>query len=229
MENKDKYAEALEKARENYKLFATEAEKLLLEDLFPELKENEDEKIRKNLIAHFERIPEHYSVGAFPRNTILAWLEKQKPYTSEELELNSLAYLEQLGYTCIPEKNPAELSDDDRMRKWIVAHLDSEDSDKLNDAFAWLEKQKPAEWSEEDENMLESIIRDFGHGYESSIGQARWLKSLSTRPKPNKILNVKDEWCWNVAWACVRDSESYNEEEKKHILNFLQRYGHTGN
>lgn len=42
------------------------------------------------------------------------WLEKQKeqkPLSTEETELNSIAFLEQLGYTCIPpgaEQKPTE-------------------------------------------------------------------------------------------------------------------------
>jgi len=39
--------------------------------------------------------------------------------------------------------------------------------------------KKPAEWSEEDETMLKTIISDFSRGCGSSIGQEQWLKSLS--------------------------------------------------
>jgi len=49
-------------------------------------------------------------------------------------------------------------------------------------------EQKPAEWSEEDERMLESIISDFAAGHKSSIGQDKWLKSLKPQNhwKPTK-------------------------------------------
>lgn len=39
-------------------------------------------------------------------------------------------------------------------------------------------EQKSAEWSEEDEKMLNSIIEDFGDGKTSNILQEYWLKSL---------------------------------------------------
>jgi hypothetical protein len=36
-------------------------------------------------------------------------------------------------------------------------------------------------WSEEDEEMLESIVSDFAAAHKSSIGQDKWLKSLKQR------------------------------------------------
>ena len=52
---------------------------------------------------------------------------------------------------------------------------------KLNEA---VEKLCSNEWSEEDEEMLQSIIKDFRAGKISTIGQEQWLKSI--RPwKPN--------------------------------------------
>lgn len=79
MDNKDK----LELARDWYNdQSATKKEKVLLENLFPELKENEDERIRKAIRNHI--------IGYDPNNEILvkeegisekqmlAWLEKQR-------------------------------------------------------------------------------------------------------------------------------------------------------
>lgn len=49
---------------------------------------------------------------------------------------------------------------------------------------------KPAEWSVEDEKMLQLIIKDFRDGNVSSIGQEQWLKSLPERFN----LQSKQEW-----------------------------------
>jgi len=51
-----------------------------------------------------------------------------------------------------------------------------------------LSKQKSS-WSEEDEDMLVSIISDFAAAHKSSIGQDNWLKSLKERYtwKPSEI------------------------------------------
>ena len=50
-----------------------------------------------------------------------------------------------------------------------------------------------------------------------------WLKSLRPQPKQKGHLSMKDQWCCNAAWAAVRDSDAYSEEEKQFILDFLQR------
>ena len=51
-------------------------------------------------------------------------------------------------------------------------------------------EQKPAEWSKGDEEMLQSIIKDFRAGKVSTIGQEQWLKSLPERFN----LQPKQEW-----------------------------------
>lgn len=51
----------------------------------------------------------------------------------------------------------------------------------------WLKehlRQQPVPiWSEKDEEMLQSIIKDFRAGKVSTIGQEQWLKSLRSQPK----------------------------------------------
>jgi len=48
----------------------------VIEEIFPELKESEDEKIRKELIKWFEEFPDLIWRG-HNKNKVLAWLEKQ--------------------------------------------------------------------------------------------------------------------------------------------------------
>ena len=76
LDYEQKYKEALEKARDmlSYK----EVRREDMEYLFPELKESEDEKIRKAIIEHFAG--SHSSMfpyKGFTKEQILAWLEKQ--------------------------------------------------------------------------------------------------------------------------------------------------------
>ena len=59
-------------------------------------------------------------------------------------------------------------------------------------------EQQPAEWGEEDEKMLLSIINAFRKGAVSTIGQEQWLKSLPERFN----LQPKNEW-----------NEDYREED----------------
>lgn len=71
----EKYNELLEKAKEAYKKCATYEGRIILESLFHELAESEDEKIRKEIIAVFK--------GQITFTTeeqgkkYIAWLEKQ--------------------------------------------------------------------------------------------------------------------------------------------------------
>ena len=72
-----KYKEALELARDYYKAnlkLNNADENLLLEDIFPELKESEDEKIRKALVRFHKST---IDIDGIKGADILAWLEKQ--------------------------------------------------------------------------------------------------------------------------------------------------------
>lgn len=83
MENyEQKYKEALEKVKELYTTYGDADVNEALEDAFPELKESEDEKIRKELLQFVDintlSIDERH-------DRWIAWLEKQKqPKWSEE-------------------------------------------------------------------------------------------------------------------------------------------------
>ena len=206
--------------------------KALLQDTFPELKESEDERIRKEIVSFIKSVNHSYLCGADRRTKWLTWLEKkkeqkeqkdyrklyeevvksdwfkenyvgkslgddenqkeQKPnllpgfeglspdeemshplflkgfdvgrkvghieaehtYSTEETELNSVAFLEQLGYTCIPPN-----------------------------------EQKPAEWSEEDESFLDSVEEAISNYYDLNHAPQYhyWLeeKLKSPRPQPH--------------------------------------------
>ena len=94
MENyEEKYKQALERARESYNKSIEKGwtcDKSIYEEIFPELEESEDEKIRKKLIAFFKAhqnpkiyINYKYFEG-LEISDILAWLEKQKPVDKVE-------------------------------------------------------------------------------------------------------------------------------------------------
>lgn len=69
------YKEKLEEAKKLYKT-ANADQKYALELLFPEIKENEEERIRKTLIEYFNAYPKDY-FGGLKKSYIVAWLEKQ--------------------------------------------------------------------------------------------------------------------------------------------------------
>ena len=80
MENYEKkYKEVLEKAKALYKASDPMSGcNVIIETLFPDLAESEDDKIRKRLITDFGTIGKK-EWGGLEVKDILAWLEKQKP------------------------------------------------------------------------------------------------------------------------------------------------------
>jgi len=68
------YDEALERAKKLYEQ-GTITESLSY--VFPELKENEDERIRKELIKYFTKGKEYLSLIPYSKDECIAWLEKQ--------------------------------------------------------------------------------------------------------------------------------------------------------
>lgn len=80
LKDMENYNELLEKAKKAYKKSVTYEGRLILESLFPELKEGEDERIRKDLLKLFRTLQyeERMPVGMnFSNEKVIAWLEKQ--------------------------------------------------------------------------------------------------------------------------------------------------------
>ena len=132
----------------------------ILEALAPELKESEDERIRKRLIEYFEGFRICNAKVKWEGLTVqdvLAWLEKQKDLTTENIYKHSR----------------------ERMSFWNGQQ----------------KKQKPAEWSDEDEEMIKMILGDLEWErrnttvdkdirlYDEKIA---WLKSLKPHWKPSE-------------------------------------------
>ena len=90
------YDESLAKAKELYSQHCAEWRDEDIEYIFPELKESEDEKIRKALIDGFTVMKESKNCGKtfsnhnIPVSDIIAWLEKQgeKPIKSGKWNIN---------------------------------------------------------------------------------------------------------------------------------------------
>lgn len=98
----EKYNKALEKARE----LMDKGYDVLMPEIFPELKESEDEKIRKEIIDFIK------SRGGFKGDWI-AWLEKQK---NKKLNVDLLTnVLRKHLYTCVNKTNTYVRSEEDHI------------------------------------------------------------------------------------------------------------------
>jgi hypothetical protein len=193
-----------EKFKEAKRLYETANadQRYVLESLFPELKESEDERIRKEIISAIKE--------DWPGHTDwIAWLESQGE-TSPVLSNSS-----NIGKV---EQKPVEWSEEDLsmiggIRSIIEKYAFSQSAVDVNgelcekefiDADNWLKSlegrvQPKQEWSEEDEKMLECAI-DIIEWY-SVVDKSKsrrvsdWLKSLRPqshwKPSEEQMLAVE--------------------------------------
>lgn len=171
MNYEKKYLEALEKARQFSEHPLQEDSSSIVEYIFPELKEDEDEKIRKALIKYCKLQQKANNIGfcGISLIDIIAWLEKQGektinqpdfeiPFGAKDSELIEESYY-------IPKGYHAEIS-----------------KDKVTIKKG---EQKPS-LSEDDEKNLQGIIDEIqankssAPSYDINVYDRylSWLKSL---------------------------------------------------
>ena len=140
MDYEKKYKEALERAK-SYKEHDV---RCALEEIFPELKESEDEKIRKEIISHLQYLG-NYCQESMPNvNEWIAWLEKQGEKCATDHygpEVDSYYipdgyYAEIVGNRVLVKKKPADCFKPIEESKFVI---------------------KNKEWSEEDERMYRGL------------------------------------------------------------------------
>jgi len=182
------YQKSLEKARELHKTSSPEV-RSALEIVFTELVEDEDEKIRKKIIALFKgQIP---STSAEDNKKFVAWLEKQHEQKSTDKVEPKFKVGDIIKPKCYNETHSIKAIGE---RYYI---LDVDIKIPFRDEDDWeLVEQNPA-WSEEDEEIHRKCIcamRASACGFpeeEKFVEQVdNWLKSLKDRVQPQP----KQEW-----------------------------------
>lgn len=194
------------------------------EVIFPELKESEDEKIRKALLRFHKST---IDIDGIKGGDILAWLEKQgehanfrnkiqigdKVTRNEDDVLVNMSQLKRVAKPAdkIEQKHIEWSEEDERERKHCVDFLNYPDMIEatptvVNGCKDWLKSLKDRvqlkqEWSEEDEKTLKSVITNYESGYLPSIDKRdeiiKKLKTLKLKKqwKPSK---EQMEALWNV-------------------------------
>ena len=135
------YDEALKKARAAHK-DEDRHFKATLERIFPELKEDDDEKIKKDLIQWVDEFPDIIWRGHYKKD-IIAWLEKQgdKDKLIQELGEYKVKYTQEVLEKHINSMNN---KDDERLRKTTIAFLKDfaeKGYENAVECIDWLEKQ----------------------------------------------------------------------------------------
>ena len=99
-EKAKRYDEAIERAKHYQKVNGS----AVIPAIFPELKESEDEKIRKWLINTIEEVPDDsIEWDVIDKSEVLAWLEKQKETIPDEASSNKTTNTENKKYILTDE------------------------------------------------------------------------------------------------------------------------------
>ena len=217
----------------------TEQEKEVLEALVPELAESENERIRKQILDCFGTMRQQ---GCFPSkhkeqyDSWISRLEKQK-----EQKPKTMVRIPKFRVGDIIQHVPLE--EWDRSRR--ITSIDKGgyycDTKHLGDNFSGcfigfsfedeyeLVERKPAEWSEEDEEIISSIVDDLKrlkkkftgltgeHAYEVKIN---WLKSL--RPQPQRRDTYYDIIHSILDMLKDRDFTQITPEHRVSLLNDIR-------
>lgn len=192
------YDEAIEKLRSLHDEYDIVSIKEELEHIFPQLKESEDERIRKALIMAINNICNGdeglVTFNGFSKEQVLTWLEKQG------------------------EQKPADKCEGCNNAKGCVTCVDGSE-------WAHIEEHNPA-WGEEDEEMLRRCISaTFDHGY---LRECDWLKSLKDRVgcevncTTTKAWSEEDEINYNYALAACKyygEAKGYADTETHQKAN----------
>ena len=156
---KEKYEQALEVAQRFYNNSVAITKKGL-EDIFPELKEIEDERIRKRIIDLIKEVVEDDSYHVYRFDEMIAWLEKQG-----EQGVNG-------NKREIPNSSWSE--EDELQMQGIIDLLPG-----LTIRHNWLKSlkdrvQPKQEWNEEDQKIWADISDMLWEGYKKTYSKFSW-------------------------------------------------------
>ena len=160
---------------------------------FPELKESEDERIRKEIISAVNIYCSEYSRGAKIREEMLAWLEKkgeqkqlkkieQKTVWSEEDKFN-LSDIEAMIHTMKGDGLNA-----DRLINWLKSL-----KDRIHP-----QPQPKQEWSEKDLYMQKQAIKCVNNSGKLEVSTEEiedWLKNMCTYNPYKAVVESIAEMC----------------------------------
>ena len=166
MTTKDKakaYDEVIRKAAALYKVSEPMSGcNVILETLFPELSESEDEKVRKILFEFFKNYKEQDTCGSetfngIPTDNILAWLEKQGKPSDEEMKTLLRTEYEKGRADAIAEMQGEWSEEDEETLGWLCTFLkgyghEFYEGNEENDVIDWLKSLRPQNrWKPSDE------------------------------------------------------------------------------
>ena len=114
----EKYNKALEKARE----LMDKGYDVLMPEIFPELKESKDERIRKTIYGWIYAQPSEFFDNGFSKEEMLAWVEKQadKDKLIRELGEYKVKYTQKVLQEDLNKNTESQSQPKFKLRDWIV-------------------------------------------------------------------------------------------------------------
>lgn len=227
MDYEKKYKEANDKVAVR---FGTNVAK----EIFTDLYESEDERIKKSLIEFVKQSSE--VLDKQNQNNMIDWLEKQgeqKPMT-EEFEHELAEICNQLLSEIDSEWMNNEILDCIGTSVWL--NLCDETAKRYKDGLLKLAKQgeqKPAEWGEEDETTFKVMLEELEkyvmfkqYSTPLSVYDLQWFKSLKDRiqPQPKQEWSVEDETGWTNTMIMIKEvaSNHYTKDSIKLVMDWLK-------
>ena len=213
--------EALKIAGEMRHWLQTDREKEALETLIPELRESEDERIRKELIAFFNEVQGIYWHD-LAVDDILAWLEKQKEQPNIELIQRSW-YLE--GYHdreflkepmwCVKAEagGPKFYKNPNYGKKLEPIKDVTINGEPINTEPQQVDIPAPTEWSEADEEMFNDILLDMADRREMFKSKGETTFAENTQKKIDWLDSHHLQLKYQS--SCPQPKQEWSEENKK--------------
>ena len=193
MDYEKEYKDAMERAK---KWGLTH--KLCVEDIFPELAESDDERIREEMVRYFTEMKKGGS-AALPYDDCIAYLErqkKQKPADEAEKFFDSVESYNQ-GFVAGQKKMKEDIEKGFGISEHSLDYL----AGRYAGYAAARQEQEPAEWSEEDEEILNEML---DHCNTENATWYNWLKSL--RPQPKQVWTEEDDRICHLIMANLSES-----------------------
>ena len=196
----------------------------LKEEMFPELKESEDERIRKFLINVFENNDE-VPCGEFNNKEIIAWLEKQgdKGKLIQELGEYKVKYTQEVLGKHLKTIN----KDDERLRNTTIAFLKDfaeQGYENAVECIDWLEKheQKPADKVESKFKNGDWVVYDHRPYQVVELPKEGYI-NLGLRGN-GKIVYAPSTYCRHWTIQDARDGDVLSWDDSKCITLFKNIY-----
>ena len=198
------YDEALKKANAAHKDEDRHL-KATLERIFPELKEDDDERIKKELIQWVDEFPDTIWRGHY-KNDIIAWLEEQgdKDKLIQELGEYKVKYTQE-----VLEKHVTSMSnkDDERLRKTTIAFLKDfaeKGYENAVECIDWLEKQGDQSLPQTNERAWLYLVSDV----------LTWKDGIGQYLDDSRVQKLAKRLCSKYAQKLYNPSNTGKNEQK---------------